>query len=170
MQKSKTLQSRQGFSLRSVITYLVILILIFLIQNSGFAQIPAEDDRIGWSADGNKNDPDDWSATPLALAIFAKMGWQEKLVHFDYNNRLDASLEWKEAENYESTIGGAKRFGFNEDIFFDDQRELESAIEHAKEEINNLLAFMVKKRFEITVPDTKSLRNTGDMPRVNICR
>ncbi len=98
--------------------------------------IPSEKDRIGWSADGNLADEDDWAATAMALAIFAKMGWQEKLTHFDYNNRLDRSKEWKEKENYESTIGGARRFGFNQEVFFDDQRELEAAIEHAKEEIN----------------------------------
>ena len=93
-------------------------------------------DRIGWSSDGNLADEDDWAATPLALAVFAKMGWQDKLVHFDYNNRLDRSLEWKEAENFESTVGGARRFEFNEDVFFDAQHNLEAAIEHAKEEIN----------------------------------
>jgi hypothetical protein len=64
------------------------------------------------------------------------MGWQDKLVHFDFNNRLDRTLEWKEEENYESVIGGARRFRFNEEVFFDDQQELEAAIEHAKEEIN----------------------------------
>ncbi len=115
---------------------LMVLAIIISGLNVTVAQLPDENDRIGWSADGNMHDPDDWSATALALAIFDKMGWHEKLVHFDYNNRLDRTLEWKEAENYESTIGGAKRFGFNEEIFFDDQRELEAAIEHAKEEIN----------------------------------
>jgi hypothetical protein len=110
--------------------------LILSVGDFETAPIPGKDDRIGWSADGNRNDPDDWSATALALAIFAKMGWQEKLVHFDYNNRLDKSLDWKEAENHQSTIGGARRFRFNEEVFFDDQRELEAAIEHAKEEIN----------------------------------
>ncbi len=105
-------------------------------QEMDAAPLPGENDRIGWSSDGNKVDPDDWAATALALAIFAKMGWQDKLVHFDYNNRLDGSLEWKEAENYESTIGGARLFNFNEDVFFDAQRELEAAIESAKEEIN----------------------------------
>jgi hypothetical protein len=112
------------------------MVLSITFQNIGAAPIPGENDRIGWSADGNLADPDDWAATALALAIFAKMGWQDKLVHFDYNNRLDRSLEWKEVENYESTIGGARRFGFNEDVFFDDQRELEAAIEHAREAIN----------------------------------
>ena len=105
-------------------------------QNKEARPVPGANDRIGWSSDGNLADEDDWSATPMALAVFAKMGWQEKLVHFDYNDRLDRSLEWKEAENYESTIGGAKRFKFNEAVFFDDQRQLEASIEHAKDEIN----------------------------------
>ena len=30
--------------------------------------------RIAWSADGNHNDPDDWAASPVALAIFAECG------------------------------------------------------------------------------------------------
>ncbi|MFC1764305.1 hypothetical protein ACFL6U_19805 [Planctomycetota bacterium] len=116
--------------------FLLAMVLTITFQNDGIAQIPKENDRIGWSSDGNLSDEDDWSATAMALAIFAKMGWQDKLVHFDYNNRIGRSREWKEAENYESTIGGAKRFGFNLPVFFDDQRELEAAIEHAKEEIN----------------------------------
>jgi hypothetical protein len=107
-----------------------------VLQSLSATPLHGENDRIGWSSDGNRVDPDDWAATALALCIFAKMGWQDKLVHFDYNNRLDKTYEWKEAENYESTIGGAKRFKFNEEVFFDDQRELEAAIESAKNEIN----------------------------------
>lgn len=118
-------------------TFYSIALLFFSLSHVGFAApLPGENDRIGWSSDGNKVDPDDWAATALALAIFAKMGWQDKLVHWDYNNRLDGSLEWKENENFESTIGGARLFNFNEDVFFDAQRELEAAIESAKEEIN----------------------------------
>lgn len=116
--------------------FLMAVLSLFMAKNTGAAPIPGENDRVGWSSDGNLADEDDWAATPLALAVFAKMGWQEKLVHFDYNNRLDRSLEWKEAENYESTIGGAKRFNFNEAVFYDAQRQLEAAIENAKDEIN----------------------------------
>ena len=39
--------------------------------------------RIAYSADGNFNDPDDWAASPVALAIFAEAGVKERLVHFD---------------------------------------------------------------------------------------
>lgn len=117
-------------------TLLLALVLTVNFQYLSADPIPGKNDRIGWSADGNWADPDDWSATALALAIFAKMGWQHKLVHFDYNNRLDQSLDWKEAENHESVIGGAQRFGFDANVFFDDQHNLEAVIEHAKEEIN----------------------------------
>ena len=116
--------------------FLLITFLSLSFQNICASPLPGENDRIGWSSDGNLADEDDWSATALALAIFAKMEWQNKLVHFDYNDRIDRSHEWKEIENYESTIGGAQRFGFNLEVFFDDQRELEASIEHAKEEIN----------------------------------
>jgi hypothetical protein len=122
--------------MKLLMVFLFAAFSIFPLQNTNAASIPAKNDRVGWSADGNLADEDDWSATPMALAIFAKMGWQNKLVHFDYNNRLDRSLEWKETENYESTIGGAKKFRFNKEVFFDAQRELEAAIENAKEEIN----------------------------------
>jgi hypothetical protein len=41
--------------------------------------------RIAYSADGNFNDPDDWAASPVALAILAECGVKDRLVHFDYN-------------------------------------------------------------------------------------
>ena len=34
--------------------------------------------RIGYSADGNHNDPDDWAASPVALAIFAECGLRDR--------------------------------------------------------------------------------------------
>jgi hypothetical protein len=33
--------------------------------------------RIAYSADGNHNDPDDWAASPVALAIFAEAGLRD---------------------------------------------------------------------------------------------
>jgi predicted amidohydrolase len=41
--------------------------------------------RIAYSADGNHNDPDDWAASPLVLALIAAAGAKEQLIHFDYN-------------------------------------------------------------------------------------
>lgn len=131
-----TSKSKRFLGAKPLVVFLLAVMLTLTVQSTVAAQLPGKNDRIGWSSDGNLADEDDWAATPMALAIFAKMGWQDKLVQFDYNNRLDRTLEWKEAENYESTVGGAQRFGFNKDVFFNDQRELEAAIEHAKEEIN----------------------------------
>ena len=76
-------------------------------------------DRIGWSADGNNNDPDDWAASPVALAIFAAVGWHDQFTHFSYNNRLDKFHTVKKAENNESVLVGARYFGFDTKLFFD---------------------------------------------------
>lgn len=76
-------------------------------------------DRIGWSADGNNNDPDDWCATPVALCIIAASGYRDQLVHFSYNNRLDQFNTKKMRENNESTLGAATRFGLDTNLFYD---------------------------------------------------
>ena len=55
-------------------------------ETSGPVPIVDADDVIGYSADGNRVDEDDIAATPLSLAIFAKRGWKNQLVHFSYNN------------------------------------------------------------------------------------
>lgn len=45
--------------------------------------------RIAISADGNPDaDADDVGATPFALAVLAKAGLQNSLVHYDFNNFL----------------------------------------------------------------------------------
>ena len=44
--------------------------------------------RIAYSCDGNHNDPDDWIASPVSLAIFAETGLRDRVVHFDYNSIL----------------------------------------------------------------------------------
>lgn len=85
-----------GYQFMNVNYFAICLLTVFsslALRDAGATPIPAEDDRIGWSADGNRHDPDDWGATALALAIFAKQGWQDKLVHIDYNNWL--LCEWQ---------------------------------------------------------------------------
>ncbi len=47
--------------------------------------------RIAIDVDGNFNDPDDWAATPVMLALIARLGLQSRLVHYDYNNSLGAN-------------------------------------------------------------------------------
>ncbi len=87
------------------------------------APIPGENDRLGWSADGNRHDPDDWGATAMALAIFAKQGWQDKLVHIDYNNWLPDNTPYKAAQETISVVEGAKKFKFIQTKIFDDQTD-----------------------------------------------
>lgn len=98
--------------------------------------IPGGNDRIGWSADGNKNDPDDWGATAMALAIFAKQGWQDKLVHMDYNNWLPNNTPYKSAEETISVVEGIEKFRFTQTKVFDNQTDLEAAIDNVVAEIN----------------------------------
>src|SRR5262245_12127986 len=69
--------------------------------------------RIAYSADGNHNDPDDWAASPVALAILAEAGLKDRVVHFDYNCILpmtDADMEKKHADG---VLGAMDRYGFN---------------------------------------------------------
>jgi hypothetical protein len=84
--------------------------------------------RIAWSADGNHNDEDDWAASPVALAIFAAFGAQDKLVHFDYNSILNNNDPDWEKTHEESVLGAAERFGFDRSRFHSDQRILNEAI------------------------------------------
>jgi hypothetical protein len=59
--------------------------------------------RIAYSADGNHNDPDDWAASLVALAIFAEAGLNDRLVHFHYNCILpETNAEW---EKFTPTAG-----------------------------------------------------------------
>lgn len=84
--------------------------------------------RIAWSADGNHNDEDDWAASPMALAIFAAAGVQDRLVHFDYNSILNNNdPEWAKTHQ-ESVLGAAARFGYERSRFYNDQSDLEGAI------------------------------------------
>src|SRR5262249_56087718 len=83
--------------------------------------------RIAWSADGNHNDPDDWAASPIALAIFAESGLKDRLVHFDYNCILpETNPDWEKI-HAESVLGTASRYGYESSKFFDCRKDLEGA-------------------------------------------
>jgi hypothetical protein len=88
--------------------YFIVYVMIFLVCANGFAQfIPLrKNDRIGWSSDGNQHDSDDWGATAIALAMFARAGVQDRFVHFDYGSWLPDNAAYKYAENIKSTFGG----------------------------------------------------------------
>lgn len=84
--------------------------------------------RIAYSADGNHNDPDDWIASPVAVAIFAECGLKDRVVHFDYNCILpETNLEWEKI-HAESVLGAAERYGYDQALFHDCHRNLDIAV------------------------------------------
>jgi predicted amidohydrolase len=110
--------------------------------------------HIAYSADGNHNDPDDWAASPLALAIFAKCGLKDQLVHFDYNCILPkTNPEWEKA-HAESVLGAAQRYGYDQSLFFDCRRDLDGAVASLAKAIDessaeNPLYFIVAGPMEV---------------------
>lgn len=92
--------------------------------------------RIAWSADGNHNDPDDWAASPVALAIFAACGVKDRLVHFDYNCILPRTdPEW-EKKHLESVLGAAERYGYAPSVFHDCRTDLNGALTSIVQAVN----------------------------------
>src|SRR6185503_4906975 len=82
---------------------------------------------IAYSADGNHNDPDDWAASPVALAIFAEAGLKDRLVHFHYNCILPKTdPEW-EKTHAQSVLGTAERYGYDRQVFYDCHQDVEAA-------------------------------------------
>ena len=92
--------------------------------------------RIAVTTDGNIHDEDDFGATPVTLAILAKAGLQDKLVHYDYSNHIGESTARGEREMTASTLGAQSRFGFAREVFFDDIKDLPGAINNLRSEIN----------------------------------
>ncbi len=86
--------------------------------------------RFAISADGNnaddwkdkwrRADPDDWGATPATMAIIAKLKAEDKLVHYSYNNFIEANVG-PASENVMNLYvkEGIERFRFNPNLFFD---------------------------------------------------
>lgn len=92
--------------------------------------------RIAWSADGNHNDPDDWAASPVALAIFAECGLKDRLVHFDYNCILpETNPEW-EKNHAESVVGAARRYNYTKGVFYDCRKDLDGAMASITRAVN----------------------------------
>lgn len=84
--------------------------------------------RIGYSADGNIHDYDDWHASPMALLLIAYAGEDARLVHFDYNNNLAGNVESQAAGHRERVLGAASRLGIDADLLFDDQEDVDGAV------------------------------------------
>lgn len=97
--------------------------LLFLGADSATAEF-----RIAYSSDGNQHDADDWHASPLALAMIAAAGVQDRLVHFDYNNHLGDN-DVTRAETHRRRVDEAiERYGYERQKFFDDQHQLAAAV------------------------------------------
>lgn len=92
--------------------------------------------RIAWSCDGNHNDEDDWAASPIALAIFAASGVQDRLVHFDYNNILPQTNPDWERQHEISISGAVARYGYKRSLFHDCQRDLDAAVNSIAAAVN----------------------------------
>ncbi|MGB4726323.1 MAG: hypothetical protein WBH86_02845 [Thermogutta sp.] len=131
-------------------TYFVSCVLVALLQGiaGSFVATAATGPyvegqfrgRIAYSCDGNYNDPDDWVASAVTLAILAEMGLKERLVHFDYNSILSASNPAWEKIHAESVLGTAERYGFDRRVFFDCQKELDAAIASIAKAVNDSTA------------------------------
>lgn len=124
-------------ALCSILPIRILLALVF--SGAALAQ-PYVDGkfrgRIAWSADGNHNDPDDWIASPMALAIFAEAGVRDRLVHFDYNCiRTGTNPAWEKI-HAESVLGAAQRWGYAPSVFIDVQKDGEAAIASIARAIN----------------------------------
>lgn len=112
--------------------------------------------RIAYSADGNHNDPDDWAASPVALAIFAQGGFRDRLVHFDYNCILPQTDPKWEKIHADSVLGAQQRYGYDKSLFHDCRQDLEGAVASIAKSIDdssqgNPLYFIVAGPMEVPV-------------------
>jgi hypothetical protein len=110
--------------------------------------------RIAYSADGNHNDPDDWAASPVALAIFAEAGLKDRLVHFDYNCILPQTNPDWEKTHAGCVLGAMEKYGFDRARFFDCRKNLEGAVADIAKVINassaeNPLYFIIAGPMEV---------------------
>ncbi|MGJ8639691.1 MAG: PKD domain-containing protein [Opitutaceae bacterium] len=120
-----------------------IAILVFSIQFLQAANTPwTSSNRIAISADGNPDaDADDTGATPFTLAVLAKAGLQDNLVHYDFNNFLNYKrIDPGNNRMWTSAMGGQARWGFDADNFFDSAIEPDAAIANLTAEINKCTA------------------------------
>jgi len=100
--------------------------------------------RIIISCDGNEHDNDDWSATPLSLALLASQGLQDKLSIYVYSDHVWGSDYERQPVNglnaseqmIQSALGGQKWFGFNSTKFICAVENPDTAYNAIRDEIN----------------------------------
>jgi hypothetical protein len=113
---------------------LCLLVEVSFLERASAATY--SDNRVAIDADGNYNDPDDWGATPMGLALLAKLGLQARLVHYSWANIIGPNDPSFYEEMKKSTLGAAERFGFNRAKFFDCRRNLAAALSNLRNQIN----------------------------------
>lgn len=96
-----------------------------------------DSNRIAISSDGNPDaDADDVGATPFTLAVLAKAGLQDNLVHYDFNNFLDYKrIDADDNRMWLGAMGGQARWGFDADQFYDAAIDPDAAVAHLASEI-----------------------------------
>ena len=138
--------------------WIVLGVLCWDVTRSDSAAGPYVDGRfqgrIAYSCDGNHNDPDDWIASPVTLAILAEAGLKDRLVHFDYNCILPLSNPEWERIHAESVLGTTDRYGFDKDVFFDCRKDRNGAVASIAKAINdssadNPLYFIIAGPMEV---------------------
>ena len=109
-----------------VLGFMLLLFHVVVVgQSLGY-----NNNRIAISADGNsapdyehlwpRGDPDDWGATPATLALVAKLKAQDRIVHYSYNNFVEApSGPDNENQMKIGVEGGIQRFNFDPSVFYD---------------------------------------------------
>ncbi|MEM9237895.1 MAG: hypothetical protein AAGB14_14065, partial [Verrucomicrobiota bacterium] len=118
---------------------LLILLTLFPTLALHAASSPwTSENRIAISADGNPDaDADDVGATPFTLAVLAKAGFRDNLVHYDFNNFLEyKKIEAADNRMWKGAMGAQARWGYDSKIFFDATADPRGAVAHLVEEIN----------------------------------
>ncbi|MBT9187581.1 hypothetical protein [Zobellia russellii] len=129
--------------------FILVFCLLCLSTQVIFSQsLGYSNNRIAISADGNNQadnhpearwpraDPDDWAGAPASLAIIAKLGLQDKLVHFSYNNFIEATAHTSETNYMADGVNSAiTRWNFDSERFFDVPEDNNVAIDHLADEI-----------------------------------
>ncbi len=169
--------------------FLIIMMIAFILTQCK-AQVQSiskpweyNNNRLAVSYDGNSEpdnaykwptgDPDDWGAAAASLAIIAKLGLQDKLVHCSYNNFIDAPAgPDNENELKISCDGAIERWDFDESKFFDVTKQLEVsklnlASEMGKSTAANPLYFMHAGLSEFLYQVVEEVIKQGNIEALN---
>jgi hypothetical protein len=124
--------------MKRIYSLLLICLLPVFIYSQAVVKFPGG--TIAYSSDGNQHDKDDWVATALAQGLIWSVGLESKVVHCDHSNHLGNNNGGWETEMVESSYNGAKRWGIDQNIVFNDQKDLTGAINNFKKIVVNISA------------------------------